>query len=71
MDYLYSMVPLVLTPLKIRKRIEFLHSDGCEREKREYVKKSDRYWDDEIYRQRSGKKCRINEEIVEVSARFG
>jgi len=59
-----------LDALKIRKRIEFLHSDGCEREKREYVKKSDRYWDDEIYRQRSGKKCRINEEIAEVSARF-
>jgi hypothetical protein len=38
----------------VRKRIEYLKTDGCERIKRDYnKKKSERYWDDEIYHQRS------------------
>jgi hypothetical protein len=38
--------------LKVSKRIEYLKTDGCERIKRDYNKKSERYWDDEIYHQR-------------------
>ena len=34
--------------LKVRKRIEYLKTDGCERIKRDYNKKSERYWDDEF-----------------------
>ena len=36
----------------MRKRIEYLKTDGCERIKRNYnKKKSERYWDDKIYHQ--------------------
>jgi hypothetical protein len=45
--------------LKVRKRIEYLKTDGCERIKRDYNKKSERYLDDEICHQRSAKKNRI------------
>jgi hypothetical protein len=45
--------------LKLRKRIDYLKTDGCERIKRDIIKKkSERYWDDEIYHQRSAKKNR-------------
>jgi hypothetical protein len=54
--------------LKERKRIEYLKTDGCERIKRDYnKKKSERYWDDEIYHQRSAKKSRIMEEMKNVA----
>ena len=53
--------------LKVRKRIEYLKTDGCERIKRDYNKKSERYWDDEIYHQRSAKKNRIMEEMKNVA----
>jgi hypothetical protein len=43
----------------VRKRIEYLKTDGYERIKRDYNKKSERYWDDEIYHQRSAKRSRI------------
>ena len=57
--------------LKVRKRIEYLKTDGCERIKRDYnKKKSERYWDDEIYHQRSSKKSRIMEEIKNVAETY-
>jgi hypothetical protein len=37
----------------------YLKTAGCERIKRDYNKKSERYWDDEIYHQRSAKKSRV------------
>ena len=38
----------------MRKRIEYMYlkTAGCERIKRDYNKKSERYWDDEIYQQK-------------------
>ena len=55
--------------LKVRKRIEYMYlkTAGCERIKRDYNKKSERYWDDEIYHQRSAKKSRIMEEMKNVA----
>jgi hypothetical protein len=48
-----------------------LKTDGCERIKRDYnKKKSERYWDDEIYHQRSAKKSRIMEEIKNVAETY-
>ena len=49
------------------KRIEYLKRDGCEWIKRDYNKKSERYWDDEIYHQRSAKKSWIIEEMKNVA----
>jgi hypothetical protein len=54
----------------LRKRIEYLKTDGCERIKRDYNKKSERYWDDEIYHQRSAKKNRIMEEMKNVAETY-
>jgi preprotein translocase subunit Sec63 len=45
-------------------------TDGCERIKRDYNKKSERYWDDEIYHQRSAKKRRIMEEMKNVAETY-
>jgi len=42
--------------LKVRKRIEYLKLDGCERTKRDYTKSDERYWDEEIYSQSNAKK---------------
>jgi hypothetical protein len=47
-----------------------LKTDGCERIKRDYNKKSERYWDDEIYHQRSAKKSRIMEEMKNVAETY-
>jgi hypothetical protein len=38
--------------------------------KRDYNKKSERYWDDEIYHQRSAKKSRIIEEMKNVAETY-
>jgi hypothetical protein len=55
----------------LRKRIEYLKTDGCERIKRDIIKKkSERYWDDEIYHQRSAKKNRIMEEMKNVAETY-
>ena len=54
----------------MRKRIEYLKTDGCERIKRDYNKKSERYWDDEICHQRSSKKNRIMEEMKNVAETY-
>ena len=57
--------------LKVRKRIEYLKTDGCERIKCDYSKKkSERYWDDEIYHQRSAKRSRIMEEMKNVAETY-
>jgi hypothetical protein len=56
--------------VKVRKRIEYLKTDGCERIKRDYNKKSERYWDDEIYHQKSAKKSRIMEEMKNVAETY-
>ena len=49
----------------MRKRIEYFKTDGCERIKRDYNKKSERYWDDEIYHQ-----SRIMEEMKNVTETY-
>ena len=54
----------------MRKRIEYLKTDGCERIKRDYNKKSKRYWVDEIYHQKSAKKSRIIEEMKNVAETY-
>ena len=55
----------------MRKRIEYLKTDGSERMKRDIIKKkSERYWDDEIYHQRSTKKNRIMEEMKNVAETY-
>jgi hypothetical protein len=48
------------------KKFFFYQTDGCERIKSDNNKKSERYWDDEIYHQRSAKKSRIMEEMKNV-----
>jgi hypothetical protein len=55
----------------VRKRIEYLKTDGSERIKCDIIKKkSERYWDDEIYHQRSAKKNRIMEEMKNVAETY-
>jgi len=56
--------------LKVRKRIEYLKLDGCERTKRDYTKSDERYWDEEIYSQRNAKKSRIAEEMNIAAEKF-
>lgn len=47
----------------VRKRIEFLNDENCERQKNKYTKKNERYWD-EVKSERSAcKKRRILSEI--------
>ena len=59
-----------LDALQVRKRIEHLTSENCEREKRKYSKTSDLYWNDEIFKIRSAKKTKISEEMSIVAEKF-
>ncbi|CAC5386757.1 unnamed protein product [Mytilus coruscus] len=59
-----------LDVLQVRKRIKYLTSENCEREKRNYNKTSDSYWDDDIFQQRSAKKKKIVEEMAIVAKKY-
>jgi hypothetical protein len=43
--------------LQVRKRIEHLTSENCERDKRNYTKSTNEYWNDIIFRLRVAKKA--------------
>ena len=45
--------------LQVRKRIEHLTSENCERAKRNYTKSTNEYWSDIIFRQRAAKKAKF------------
>ena len=59
-----------LDALQVRKRVEHLASENCEREKRTYHKKSDVYWHDTIFQQRSAKKAKICEEMSKAAEKY-
>jgi hypothetical protein len=43
--------------LEVRKRIEHLTSENCERDKRNYTKSTNEYWSDIIFKQRAAKRA--------------
>ena len=53
--------------LQVRKRIEHLTSENCERNKRNYTKSTNEYWSDIILKQRAAKKANISEEMSLVA----
>jgi hypothetical protein len=48
--------------LQVRKMIEHLTSENCERDKRNYTKSTNEYWSDIVLKQRATKKTNISEE---------
>jgi hypothetical protein len=56
---------------KVRKRIEHLTSENCERDKRNYTKSTNEYWSNIILKQiKSAKKAKISEEMSLVSDKY-
>ena len=53
--------------LQVRKRIEHLTSENCERDKRNYTKGTNEYWSDIIFKQRAAK---IYEEMSLVADKY-
>jgi hypothetical protein len=51
----------------VRKRIEHLTSEKCERDKQNYTKSTNEYWSDIIFKQRAAKKAKIYEEMSLVA----
>jgi hypothetical protein len=58
------------TALQIRKRIEQLTSENCERDKRNYTKSTNDYWSDTIFKQRAAKEAKISEEMSLVADKY-
>jgi hypothetical protein len=56
--------------LQVRKRIEHLISENCERDKRNYTKSTNEYWSDIIFKQRAAKKAKISEEMSLVADKY-
>ena len=56
--------------IELFEKVFFYQTDGGERIKSDYNKKSERYWNDEIYHQRSAKKSRIMEEMKNVAETY-
>jgi hypothetical protein len=56
--------------LQVRKRIEHLTSENCERDKRNYTKSTNEYWSDIIFKQRAAKKAKISEEMSLVADKY-
>jgi hypothetical protein len=56
--------------LQVRKRIEHLISENCERDKRNYTKSTNEYWSDIIFKQRAAKKAKIYEEMSLVADKY-
>lgn len=54
-----NKIDATVDALKVRKRIEFLQAENCDRKVRKYEKKKDCYWGEDIFLQRSAKKARI------------
>ena len=59
-----------LDALQVRKRIEHLASENCERVKRNYTKREELYWSDDIFRQRCAKRAKIVEEMSREANKF-
>lgn len=62
-----NKIDAAVDALKVRKRIETLQDENCDREKRAYEKRNQIYWEDEIFRNRSDKRSNILKEIWEVN----
>lgn len=58
-----NKIDAAVDALKVRKRIETLQDENCDREKRAYEKRNQIYWEDEIFRNRSDKRSNILKEI--------
>jgi hypothetical protein len=56
--------------LQVRKRIEHLTSENCERDKRNYTKSTNEDWSDIIFKQRAAKKAKISEEMSLVADKY-
>ena len=56
--------------LEVRKRIEHLTSENCERDKRNYTKGTNEYWSDIICKHRAAKKAKIYEEMSLVADKY-
>ena len=56
--------------LQVRKIIEHLTSENCERDKRKYTKSTNEYWSDTIFKQRAAKKAKISEEMSLVADQY-
>ena len=56
--------------LQVRKRIEHLTSENCERDKRNYTKGTNEYWSGIIFMQRAAKKAKISEEMSLVADKY-
>jgi hypothetical protein len=56
--------------LQVRKRIEHLTSENCERDKRNSTKSTNGYWNDIIFKQRAAKKAKMSEEMSLVADKY-
>jgi hypothetical protein len=56
--------------LQVRKRIEHLTSENCERDKRNYTKSTNEYWSDIIFQQRAAKKAKISVEMSLIADKY-
>jgi hypothetical protein len=56
--------------VQVRKRIEHLTSENCERDKRNYTKSTNEYWSDTIFKHRAAKKTKISEEMSLVADKY-
>lgn len=56
--------------LLVRNRIEFLHSNGYERSRRQYTKRNLDFWDHEIKEKRQKKKNRIKRDILDAHTEY-
>ena len=56
--------------LQVRKRIEHLTSENCERDKRHYTKSTNEYWSDIIFKQTAAKKANFYEEMSLVADKY-
>ena len=56
--------------LQVRKRIEHLTSENCERDKWNYTKSTNEYWSDIIFKQRAAKKAKISVEMSLIADKY-
>ena len=56
--------------LQVRKMIEHLTSENCERDKRNYTKSTNEYLSDIIFKQRAAKKAKFSEEMSLVTDKY-
>ena len=56
--------------LQVRKKIEHLTSENCERDKRNYTKSTNEYLSDIIFKQRAAKKAKFSEEMSLVTDKY-